>query len=203
MKPGHGPSRRHRGHLQPRDRRARRAEACHLGSDHAGVQRHASGASGLDRIVGVMSASGSHDSLRSNRCRGATMGPSGCSAQSSPVVFRARCCTCLQGLSPSWDDWRGQKVFLIRKRSQVRVLDRPLAGIQEFAAFAQLTGIWVACRLGEFGCSMGPHGAISITGVRGSARGFTSRSGRCGPGGHHPVTCPARGAGGVERHAGW
>ena len=86
VKPGHGPSRRHRGHLQPRDGRARRAEACHLGRDHAGAQRPASRASGLDRIVGVMSASGPHDALLSNCGRGATMGPSGCGAQSSPVV---------------------------------------------------------------------------------------------------------------------
>ena len=111
-----------------RDGRARpRAEARGGRRDHAGAQRPASGASGLDRIVGVMSASGPYDTMPSNCGRGATMGPSGCSAQSSPVVFRARRCTCLQGLSSSWDDWRGQKVFLIRKRSLVRVQDRPLA----------------------------------------------------------------------------
>ena len=47
-----------------------------------GAQRPASGASGLDRIVGVMSATGSHDTLPSNRGRGATMGPPGCPLQS-------------------------------------------------------------------------------------------------------------------------
>ena len=132
------------GHLRPRDGRARpRTEARRGRRDHAGAQRPASGASGLDRIVGMMSASGSYDALPSNRGRGATMGPPACSDQSSPVVFRRRRCSGLQGLSASWDDWRGQKVFLIRKRSQVRVLDRPLAGIQEFAAFAQFSRIWL------------------------------------------------------------
>ena len=98
----------------------------------AGSQRPASGASGRDRIVGVMSGSGSQDSLPPNCGRGATMGPPVCSGQSSPVVFCGRCCHGLQGLSSSWDDWRGQKVFLIRKRSQVRVLDRPLRDLQAF-----------------------------------------------------------------------
>ena len=149
-----------RGHLRSRGRRARpRTEARGGRRDPAGAQRAACGASGVDRIVGVMSASGSYDTLPSNCGRGATMGPSGCSAQSSPVVFRARCCACLQGLSSSWDDWRRQKVFLIRKRSQVRVLDRPLAGIQEFAAFTQFSGIWLLedrCGLGAPRGHMGP-----------------------------------------------
>ena len=39
------------------------------------ARRPASGASGLDRIVGMMSASGPYDTLPSNRGRGATMGP--------------------------------------------------------------------------------------------------------------------------------
>ena len=128
IKPGHESSRRDRGRLQPRDRRARRAQARHPGRDHAGPQRHASGASGSDRIVGMMSASGSYDNLPSKRGRGATMGPPACSGQSSPVPFRRRLRSGLQGLSSNWDDWRGQKVFLIRKRSQVRVLDRPSTG---------------------------------------------------------------------------
>jgi hypothetical protein len=75
--------------------------------------RSVSGASGLDRIVGIMSVSGSCDAVPSNCGRGATTGPPGCSAQSPPVVFLARCCMCLQGLFASWGDWRGQKVFLI------------------------------------------------------------------------------------------
>jgi hypothetical protein len=78
----------------------------------AGSQRPASGASGRDRIVGVMSASGSQDSLPPNCGRGATMGPPACGGQSSPVV-RGRRCHGLQGLFASWDDWRGQEVFLI------------------------------------------------------------------------------------------
>ena len=143
VKPGHESSRRDRGRLQPRDRRARRAQARHPGRDDAGPQRHASGASGSDRIVGMMSASGSYDNLPSKRGRGATMGPPACSGQSPPVPFRRRLRSGLQGLSSNWDDWRGQKVFLIRKRSQVRVLDRPLAGIQEFPAFAQFSRIWL------------------------------------------------------------
>ena len=101
----------------------------------AGAQRPASGASGSDRIVGTMSASGSYVGLSSDFGRGATMGPPACSAQSSPVVFRSCCRTRLQGLSASWDDWRGQKVFLIRKRSQVRVLDRPLVISLQTATF--------------------------------------------------------------------
>jgi len=76
----------------------------------------------------MMSASGPHDALPPNCGRGATMGPSGCSAQSSPVVFRGCCCVRLQGLCSSWHDWRRHAASLIRKRSQVRVLDRPLPG---------------------------------------------------------------------------
>jgi hypothetical protein len=96
--------------------------------DHAGAQRPASGASGFDRIVGVMSASGSYDTVPSNWGRGATVGPPACSGQSSPVVFRAHHCRGLQGLIASWHDWRRLAASLIRKRSQVRVLDRPLPG---------------------------------------------------------------------------
>jgi hypothetical protein len=91
--------------------------------------------SGRDRIVGAMTVSGSHDALPSNRGRGATMGPPACSDQSPPVAFRRRCLIVLQGLSSNWDDWRGQKVFLIRKRSQVRVLDRPLGGLHVWPRF--------------------------------------------------------------------
>ena len=106
-----------------------------------------------------MSASGSYDALPSNRGRGATMGhqvvaPS--RLQSLPRALLHR----LQGLIASWGDWRGQKVFLIRKRSQVRVLDRPLAGIQEFAAFTQFSGIWLL--EGRHGRVF--HGAIWATG---------------------------------------
>ena len=122
--------------------------------DHAGAQRPAARASGPDRIVGVMSAAGPYDTMSSNCGRGATMGPPACSDQSSPVAFRRCRRGGLQGLRSSWGDWRGQKVFLIsvprrwatrgrvkisspalqtkhrehfplRKRSQVRVLDRP------------------------------------------------------------------------------
>jgi len=59
----------------------RGAKARRGGRHHAGAQRPASRASGLDRIVGMMSASGPHETLPSNWGRGATMGPSGCSAQ--------------------------------------------------------------------------------------------------------------------------
>jgi hypothetical protein len=96
--------------------------------DHAGARRPASGASGPNRIVGTMTAGGAHGTMRANGAWGATMWPPACSAQSSPVLFRARCCTCLQGLSSSWHDWRRHAASLIRKRSQVRVLDRPLSG---------------------------------------------------------------------------
>ena len=110
-----------------RDGRARPRTAARRGRrDHAGAQRAASGASGLDRIVGVMSASGSYDAVPSNRGRGATMGPPACSDQSSPVPFCRCCWAVLQGLSASWGDWRGRAASLTRKRSQVRVLDRPL-----------------------------------------------------------------------------
>ena len=107
-------------------------------------RRPASRASGNNRIVGVMSASGSYDTGPPNRRRGATMGPPACSAQSSPVVFRSCCCTRLQGLSAGWNDWREQKVFLIRKRSQVRVLDRPLAGSRNSLHLRnyQVSGCW-------------------------------------------------------------
>ena len=158
---GHG-GRLPRRHVSSRDGRARpRTEVAAVDAILQARSEPASDASGFDRIVGVMFAPRSYDALPSNRGRGATMGPPACPLQSPPVPFRRRRRVGLQGLIASWGDWRGQKVFLIRKRSQVRVLDRPLAGIHEFAAFGQLTGIWVACRLGEFGCSMGPHGAIS------------------------------------------
>jgi hypothetical protein len=143
-------------------------------------ERPARGASGSDRIVGMMSASASCDTLSLDCGRGATMGPPACSAQSSPVVFRARCCRCLQGLIASWDDWRGQKVFLIRKRSQVRVLDRPLAGIQEFAAFAQWSGIWLRV-VGAVWVLQGAiwgHRRLPVR--RKSAPGFAPPSGRRG-----------------------
>ena len=143
VRPGHGSSRRHRGQLQPRERRARRVEARHPGRDHAGSWRPASGASGPDRIVGMMTATGSYDTMPSNGGRGATTGPPGCPVQSPPVVFRRRRRGGLQGLFASWGDWRGQKVFLIRKRSLVRVQDRPSAGIQKFAAFVQFSRIWL------------------------------------------------------------
>ena len=155
---GHGPATPR--HLRPYDRRARRAEARQPGRDPAGAQRPASGASGLDRIVGMMTATGSYDTMPSNGGRGATTGPPGCPVQSSPVPFRWRRRSGLQGLSASWGDWRGQKVFLIRKRSQVRVLDRPLAGIQKFAAFAQFSrsGCWRVGTVGVFhGATMGPR----------------------------------------------
>jgi len=89
----------------------------------------ASGASGLDRIVGAMTASGSYDTPCSNGRRGATMGPPACPRESSPVPSRTRRLLNLQGLSASWGDWRGRAVSLIRKRSQVRVQDRPLRGL--------------------------------------------------------------------------
>ena len=64
------------------------------------------------------------------------------------------------------------RASLIRKRSQVRVLDRPLAGIQEFAAFEQFSRIWLLedRHVGVFrGATMGPP---AVTGERQSARGF-------------------------------
>ena len=159
-----------------RDGRARpRTEARRGRRDHAGAQRAASGASGLDRIVGVMSASRSYDALPLNCGRGATMGPPACSAQSSPVVFRPRCCTRLQGLSSSWDDWRGQKVFLIRKRSQVRVLDRPSTGIQDFPAYAKFSRIWLLEGRHGRGVPWGHNGATGGYRRRESALGFPLR----------------------------
>jgi hypothetical protein len=163
----------HSARLPPQHVRSREPDQPHAGRrDHAGAQRAVSRASGLDRIVGVMSATGSYDTLPSHRCRGATVGPPACSAQSSSVVFRARCRICLQGLSSSWDDWRRHAASLIRKRSQVRVLDRPSAGIQEFAAFAQCSGFGTAGRSGDLGRSWGHMGPPAITGGRESAPGF-------------------------------
>ena len=104
----------------------------------------------------MMSASGSYDTMPSNGGRGATMGPPGCPVQSPPVPFRWRRRGGLQGLSASWGDWRGQKVFLIRKRSLVRVLDRPLTGIQDFAAFVQISRFLAVCGSARSGWSMGP-----------------------------------------------
>jgi hypothetical protein len=104
----------HSARLPPQHVRSREPDQPHAGRrDHAGAQRAVSRASGLDRIVGVMSATGSYDTLPSHRCRGATVGPPACSAQSSSVVFRARCRICLQGLSSSWDDWRRHAASLI------------------------------------------------------------------------------------------
>ena len=126
----------------------------------------------------MMTATGSYDTLPSNGGRGATTGPPGCPVQSPPVPFRWRRRVGLQGLSASWGDWRRQKVFLIRKRSQVRVLDRPLAGIQEFAAFTQFSGIWLAGGSAWSGCSMGPQwGHRRLPVRRKSAPGFAPPSG--------------------------
>ena len=146
---GHG-GRLPRRHVSPRAGRARpRTEVAAVDAILQARSGPASDASGFDRIVGVMFAPRSYDALPSKRGRGATMGPSGCSDPSPPVAFRRRRCHGLQGLTASWDDWRRQKVVLIRKRSQVRVLDRPSTGIQEFPAFAQLPGIWL--RVGPCG----------------------------------------------------
>ena len=112
---------RHYGHLMDEA-----DEAAMLAAVDAIMQtRAASGASAIDRIVGLMSASGSYDTMPSNGSRGATMGPPACPLQSPPVPFRRRRRGGLQGLSANRGDWRGHQVFLIRKRSQVRVLDRP------------------------------------------------------------------------------
>ena len=163
VKPGHESSRRDRGHPQPVIELDDARRPVVLDAIMQAWQRHASGASGSDRIVAVMSASASYDTLPSNRGRGATMGPPACSDQSSPVVSRSGSIPVLQGLTASWDDWRGQRVFLIRKRSQVRVLDRPLAGIQEFAAFTQWSGIWPCVDRHGLGVPWGHMGPPSVT----------------------------------------
>src|SRR5512142_138438 len=49
-------------------------------------RRRASGASGLDRIVGTITAIGSYDTMPSNRGRGATMGPPACPSSLLPPV---------------------------------------------------------------------------------------------------------------------
>ena len=134
----------------------------------------------------MMTATGSYDTLPSNGGRGATTGPPGCPVQSSPVPFRWRRRGGLQGLIASWGDWRGQKVFLIRKRSQVRVLDRPLAGIQEFAAFAQLSGIWLCVDRRGSGCSKGPYGATGGY-LRGEKALLVSRRRQVGAGSENTV----------------
>ena len=67
---------------------------------------------------------------------------------------------------------------LIRKRSQVRVLDRPLAGIQEIAAFAQLSGFRLLKHRRSFGTPGGHNGATSVACEAKSAPGFASPSGR-------------------------
>ena len=160
VKPGHESSRRDGGHPQPVIELDDARRPVVLDAIMQASQRPAAGASGPDRIVAMMTATGSYDTLPSNRGRGATMGPPACSDQSSPVVSRSGSIPVLQGLTASWDDWRGQKVFLIRKRSQVRVLDRPLAGIQEFAAFAQFSRIWLLegrHGRGVRGVTMGPR----------------------------------------------
>ena len=65
---------RHYGHLMDEA-----DEAAMLAAVDAIMQtRAASGASALDRIVGLMSASGSYDTMPSNGSRGATMGPPAC-----------------------------------------------------------------------------------------------------------------------------
>ena len=92
-------------------------------------QRPASRASGLDRIVGIMSASGSYDTMPSNGGRGATTGPRGCPVPpvlSSPLPpapmprFAGIICE-LGGLE-------GTKGIPDKEEVQVRVLDRPLSG---------------------------------------------------------------------------
>jgi len=143
--------------------------------DPAASHRHASGASGVDRIVGSMTATGLCDAGPSKYRRGATMGPPACSDQSSPVAFRRCRRRALQGLFASWGDWRGQKVFLIRKRSQVRVLDRPSAGIQEFPAFAYFSGFWLLKARGSMGAPWGHMGPPAGYRRRESAPGFPLR----------------------------
>ena len=125
--------------------------------DPAASHRHASGASGVDRIVGSMTATGLCDAGPSKYRRGATMGPPACSDQSSPVAFRRCRRRALQGLFASWGDWRGQKVFLIRKRSQVRVLDRPLSSLTVSLHLAIFFFSW-RCRTGMLRAFCGATG---------------------------------------------
>ena len=89
----------------------RGAKARRGGRHHAGAQRPASRASGLDRIVGVVSAIGRYDTFPAIRDRGATTGPPGCAVQSPPVPFRWRRRGGFQGLFASWAGWRRQKSF--------------------------------------------------------------------------------------------
>jgi hypothetical protein len=177
-----------------RDGRARpRTEARGGRRDHAGAQRPASRASGLDRIVGTMSAIGRYDTLPANRDRGATMGPPACTRQSPPVPFRRLRRGGLQGLSASWGDWRGQKAFLIRKRSQVRVLDRSSAGIQEFAAFCAILWDVAVGGSGRSGVPWGHHGATSSYRRAGKRSWFQVVLGSVRTPRRHPGRCPARG----------
>ncbi len=78
-----------------------------------------------------MSATGSSGSPSPNRRRGATMGPSARHSESSPVVSHTFVNLNFQGFRAIWDDGDDRPrrpESLIRKRSQVRVLDRPLRG---------------------------------------------------------------------------
>jgi hypothetical protein len=56
----------------------------------------------------------------------------------------------------------GHHLSLIRKRSQVRVLDRPSAGIQEIAAFAQFSGIWLCVDRRGLGAPRGHMGPSAL-----------------------------------------
>jgi hypothetical protein len=145
-------------------------------------------ASERDRIVGTMFASRSHDTMPSNCGRGATMGPRACSRQSPPVAFRAHHCRALQGLIASWHDWRRHAASLIRKRSQVRVLDRPLAGIQKFAAVTQLSGFRLCDDRGSLGAPWGHMGPPADTRKAKRAHRFAPLSG----GRRLPERCPPR-----------
>ena len=106
-----------------------------------------SGASGCDRIVGTMSASGPHGALPSNRRRGATMGTPACIRPVLSVPSRRRRWTRLQGLRASWDDWRRQKSFLMRKG---------YPGSSPGSPTPRNPGIRCICGSARPGCSMGP-----------------------------------------------
>jgi hypothetical protein len=150
---------RHYGHLMDEA-----DEAAMLAAVDAIMQtRAASGASALDRIVGLMSASGSYDTMPSNGSRGATMGPPACPLQSPPVPFRRRRRGGLQGLSANRGDWRGHQVFLIRKRSQVRVLDRPSLESRNSLHLNNALGFWLLEDRRDLGAPRGHMGPPAVT----------------------------------------
>ena len=148
------------GDLRARDRRARpRAEARRGRRDHAGAQRPASGASGPDRIVGVMSASGSYDTMSSNGGRGATTGPPACPFQSPPVPFRCAPSRGFAGIKSRVGTTGGDKSFSDKEEVPGSSPGSPtLRKYLQSKVFAEIAPHRRAPLELAFGCNMGASG---------------------------------------------